>query len=187
MIRTHPDSSSGCLKWLEWERAASFNRAAHCADPPRRKFARIGCMDEMPIDDNLARYVRLCIRPHARLARYDPKKISRQRLHYHHRRWKRGENTHARTLKLERGSLNYLLQAALTAGDLQGAWDRAKAWYRQAESHAPKPSREDLQAVMMERIDLNAKRQPQASRFPYSSTNSLSWMARLRRKRLLLL
>ena len=33
MIRTHPDSSSGCLKWLEWERAASFNRAAHCADP----------------------------------------------------------------------------------------------------------------------------------------------------------
>ena len=58
------------------------------------------------------------------------------------------------------------IEAALEAGNAQGAWDRAKAWYQQADGSHPKPSREDLTTVTAERVDLYAHRQPPGEPIP---------------------
>ena len=50
------------------------------------------------------------------------------------------------------------IEAALIVHDVQRAWDHAKAWYRQAEGRPPKPSREDLNIITRERVDLYRQR-----------------------------
>ena len=46
------------------------------------------------------------------------------------------------------------IQASLTQRDYRGAWNRVKAWYRQAGARPSKPSRQDLRAVTTEFGDL---------------------------------
>ena len=41
------------------------------------------------------------------------------------------------------------IEAALAMSDVQTAWTRAKAWYRQASGRSPKPAREDLRVVFV--------------------------------------
>ena len=58
------------------------------------------------------------------------------------------------------------IEAALSEGDLQGAWDRFKSWYRQASNRPSQPSRRDLRAVTQECIDLYTREVPPGAPIP---------------------
>jgi hypothetical protein len=50
--------------------------------------------------------------------------------------------------------------------DLQGAWNALKGWYREAGDRAPPPSRDTLEKVTKERIDLYTKEAPPGDPIP---------------------
>jgi hypothetical protein len=58
------------------------------------------------------------------------------------------------------------IESALKRKDLTEAWSRLKSWYRQASDRPPKPSRQDLESVTRERIDLYTARPPPGAPIP---------------------
>ena len=58
------------------------------------------------------------------------------------------------------------IESALRNQDAQGAWDRLKAWYRQAEDRAPKPTRRELATVTTEYANLYSQTPPPGDPVP---------------------
>jgi hypothetical protein len=58
------------------------------------------------------------------------------------------------------------IEAALTAGDSRESWNRLKAWYNQVSDRPSKPSRQDIRAITMERIDLYSHQHPPGAALP---------------------
>jgi hypothetical protein len=84
-----------------------------------------------------------------------------------HRRLNRRVNA---SLKQDRKrrveAAGHAIESLLGGQDAQGAWNRAKAWYRQAEDRPPKPTRQELNAVTTEYANLYTQEAPPGEPVP---------------------